>query len=68
METSVFVFPRASFSNMTKYEKLQQAYVAFLPDNGTAEDERELEATFQETNLRLFHSIGYNQDFGPLRK
>jgi len=36
---------------MSKYEKLQQAYVAFLPDNGTAEDERELEATFQETKL-----------------
>jgi hypothetical protein len=45
------VFRELFFSNMTKYEKLQQAYVAFLPDNGTAEDERELEATFQETKL-----------------
>ena len=33
------------------YEHLQTAYVAFLPDNGTAEDERNLEATFQETKL-----------------
>jgi hypothetical protein len=34
-----------------KYEHLQTAYVAFLPDNGTMEDERSLEATFQETKL-----------------
>ena len=45
------VFRELFFSNMSKYEKLQQAYVAFLPDNGTAEDERELEANFQETKL-----------------
>jgi hypothetical protein len=33
------------------YGHLQTAFVAFLPDNGTAEDERNLEATFQETKL-----------------
>ena len=41
-------FPELYFSDTKKYEKLQQAYVAFLPDNGTAEDERELEATFED--------------------
>ena len=52
METSDFVFSESSITqNMTKYDQLQQAYVAFLPDNGTPEDERELEATFQETKL-----------------
>ena len=45
------VFRELYYSNMTKYDQLQQAYVAFLPDNGTPEDERELEATFQETKL-----------------
>ena len=37
--------------DMKKYNHLQTAFVAFLPDNGTAEDERNLEATFQETKL-----------------
>ena len=34
-----------------KYAHLQTAYVAFLPDNGTYEEERDLEATFQDTKL-----------------
>ena len=34
-----------------KYDYLQTAYVAFLPDNGTFEDERVLEASFQDTKL-----------------
>ena len=68
METSVFVFSESYFSNMTKYEKLQQTYVAFLPDNGTAEDERELEATFQETKLAAVPFNWYNQDFEPLEE
>ena len=38
-------------TNQKEYEHLQTAFVAFLPDNGTAEDERNLEATFQETKL-----------------
>lgn len=37
--------------DIKKYDHLQTAFVAFLPDNGTAEDERNLEATFQETKL-----------------
>ena len=45
------VFRELYYSNMSKYDKLQQAYVAFLPDNGTPGDERELEASFQETKL-----------------
>ena len=45
------VFRQLYYSNMEKYTKLQQAYVAFLPDNGTPGDERELEASFQETKL-----------------
>jgi|GEM_PF-4712225 hypothetical protein len=35
-----------------KYAHLQTAYVAFLPDNGTSEEERDLEATFQDTKLQ----------------
>jgi len=35
-----------------KYAHLQTAYVAFLPDNGTYEEERDLEATFQDTKLQ----------------
>ena len=35
-----------------KYDHLQTAYVAFLPDNGTYKDERALEATFQDTKLQ----------------
>jgi len=34
-----------------KYVHLQTAYVAFLPDNGTYDEERALEATFQDTKL-----------------
>ena len=34
-----------------KYDYLQTAYVAFLPDNGSLEDERALEANFQDTEL-----------------
>ena len=34
-----------------KFAHLQTAYVAFLPDNGTYEEERDLEATFQDTKL-----------------
>jgi hypothetical protein len=34
-----------------KYAHLQTAYVAFLPSNGTYEEERDLEATFQDTKL-----------------
>lgn len=34
-----------------KYNHLQTAYVAFLPDNGTYDEERALEATFQDTKL-----------------
>jgi hypothetical protein len=34
-----------------KYTHLQTAYVALLPDNGTYEEERDLEATFQDTKL-----------------
>lgn len=45
------VFRQLYHSNKEKYAKLQQAYVAFLPDNGTPEDERDLEASFQETKL-----------------
>jgi hypothetical protein len=35
-----------------KFAKLQTAYVAFLPDNGTYEEERDLESTFQDTKLQ----------------
>jgi hypothetical protein len=45
------VFRELFDGNPTTYEHLQTAFVAFLPDNGTAEDERNLEATFQETKL-----------------
>ena len=45
------VFRELFDGNPSKYSHLQTAYVAFLPDNGTYEDERELEATFQETKL-----------------
>lgn len=38
-------------SSITKYKHLQTAYVAFLPDNGTIEEERDLESTFQDTRL-----------------
>jgi len=34
-----------------KYDYLLYAYVAFLPDNGNYEDERVLEASFQDTKL-----------------
>lgn len=34
-----------------KYKHLQTAYVAFLPDYGTYDEERALEATFQDTKL-----------------
>jgi len=37
--------------DMSKYSHLQTAYVAILPDNGTPEDERDLESTFQDTRL-----------------
>ena len=37
--------------DMNKYKHLQTAYVAILPDNGTPEDERDLESTFQDTRL-----------------
>ena len=43
---------RELFSNDPgKYSHLQMAYVAFLPDNGSYEEERDLEATFQDTKL-----------------
>jgi hypothetical protein len=34
-----------------KFAHLQTAYVAFLPDNGSYKEERDLEATFQDTKL-----------------
>jgi len=45
------VFRELYFGDQKKYSHLQTAYVAFLPDNGTAEDERNLEAIFQDTEL-----------------
>jgi len=45
------VFRELYFGNQKKYSHLQTAYVAFLPDNGTAEDERNLESIFQDTEL-----------------
>ena len=37
--------------DMNKFKHLQTAYVAILPDNGTPEDERDLESTFQDSRL-----------------
>ena len=34
-----------------KFKHLKTAYVAFLPDQGTSDDERDLEATFQDDKL-----------------
>lgn len=39
-------------SDPGKYDYLQTAYVAFLPDNGTYDEERALEASFQDTKLQ----------------
>ena len=46
------VFRQLYDGNSSKYSHLQTAYVAFLPDNGTYDDERDLEATFQDTKLQ----------------
>ena len=45
------VFRELYFGDKKKYSHLQTAYVAFLPDNGTASDERDLEAIYQDKEL-----------------
>ena len=45
------VFRELYFGDNKKYSHLQTAYVAFLPDNGTTSDERDLEAIYQDKEL-----------------
>jgi len=45
------VFRELYFSDSKKYSHLEMAYVAVLPTKGTPQQERDLEATFQDTKL-----------------
>jgi len=45
------VFRQLFHEDSSKYGHLQMAYVAILPNEGTLQQERDLEATFQDTKL-----------------
>jgi hypothetical protein len=45
------VFRQLFHEDSSKYGHLQMAYVAILPSKGTLQQERDLEATFQDTKL-----------------
>ena len=51
MEIRGYVYRELYNLDMNRFKHLQTVYVAILPDNGTPEDERDLESTFQDTRL-----------------